>query len=153
MLISEALPLLVSMLDDAGVNRSMVNAIDVLTIVKVFQRFAALPLDGAASPEVDGDGVLAQFGTFDSRGKRWFSTDLTRQFVEAGDEDMPMWQLSCTIYWDPNAETEALASGHSWSFGKTLGEFFAEAVALPGWIWALAGGKEPRDLVIVLDEI
>lgn len=48
-----------------------------------------------------------------------------------------MWQLSCTLRWDPTEESDALPSGNVWSFDKSWDEFFAEAMALPGWDWAL----------------
>ena len=153
MLIRAAKAVLASMLDDSGVNPSAVTAADVRTTFEVFRRFAAIPADDAAPLEEDGDAVLAQFGTYDFRGQREFSADLTRQFLEAGDEDPPMWQLSCTLHWAPNAETEAVGSGHLWSFGKTLDEFFAEAVVLPGWAWALDGVQAPQDLAIILDGV
>jgi hypothetical protein len=150
MLIRETEAVLASMLDGAGVNPSAVSTADVRTTVEVFRRFAALPVDDVASPEEDGDGVVAQFGTHDFRGQREFAADLTRQFIEAGDVDAPTWQLSCTFHWAPSTETGLLASGHLWSFGKTLDEFFDEAVALPGWAWALDGQRTPRDLEIDL---
>ncbi|WP_412747785.1 hypothetical protein [Krasilnikovia sp. M28-CT-15] len=153
MLILATRDVLVSMLADAGVNPDAMTSADVRTTVEVFRCFAGLPVDGVAPPEEDGDGVLAQFGTYDFRGRSEFSTDLTRQFVEAGDEDAPMWQLSCTLYWPAGAETESLAFGHLWSFGKTLDEFFAKAGALPGWAWALDCLEGPQDLVITLAEL
>jgi hypothetical protein len=151
-LISETKPLLTSMLDRAGVRPGKAAAADVLTTVEVFQRFATVPVHDAASPEADGDGVLAQFGTFESDGVREFWADLTRQFIEADNEDV-MWQLRCTLHWTPNAETEALGSGDLWSFGMPLDDFFAEALALPGWAWALAGVHAPRHLTIELGQI
>ena len=153
MLIHETRMLLASMLADAGVRPAVMSASDVRMTVEVFRRFAVVPVDEAAPPEEDGDGVLAQFGTFDVRGQREFLVDLTRQFTDAGDADAPTWQLSCTLYWTPRAETEVLASGHLWSFGTTLDEFFAEAVVLPGWAWALASKQAPRDLAITLEKI
>jgi hypothetical protein len=141
------------MLDDAAVDSNASAMTDVRHAVEAFRRFAALPVDDAKPPEDDGDGVVAQFGTYDFRGQREFSADLTRQVVEVGGEDAPMWQLSCTFYWPPSTATDGLASGHLWSFGKTLDEFFDEAVALPGWAWALNGTQEPRDIVITLDQI
>ena len=88
-LIRETRMLLASMLAAAGVNPSAVTAADVRTTVEVFRRFAALPVDEVAPPEEDGDGILAQFGTFDVRGQREFTADLTRQFIDAGDQDTP----------------------------------------------------------------
>ncbi|WP_127502951.1 hypothetical protein [Actinoplanes solisilvae] len=51
------------------------------------------------------------------------------------------------------APTDGLASGHLWSFGKALDKFFGEAVALPGWAWALSGSQASQDVAIVLDQI
>ncbi len=140
------------MLADAGMSPGTVTAADVRTVVDVFRRFAAIPADDAVSVEEDGD-VLAQYGTYDFRGPREFSADLTRQFLEAGDEDTPTWQLSCTLHWDPTPETEALTAGSLWSFGMTLEEFFPEAVALPGWAWALSSLQAPRDLTITFEQV
>ena len=122
-MISETKPLSTSMLDDAGRRPGKVSAADVRTTVAVFQRFAAVPVEDAPSPEEDGDGVLAQFGTPTFDGVRGFCADLTRRFIEAGagDEDA-MWQLHCTLHWTPRAEAEALGSGHLWSFGRPLHE-------------------------------
>ena len=153
MMIRDAGARLVSMLANRGVTPSAVTAADVRTIVEVYRPFAAIPADDAAPAGEDGDGVLAQFGTYDFRGAREFLADLTRQFLEAGDEHAPMWQLSCTLFWDPSPETEALASGNLWSFGMALDAFFAEAVALPGWAWALGSSQAPRDLMITLEQI
>ncbi|MEV6849369.1 hypothetical protein [Actinoplanes sp. NPDC051411] len=77
-LISETKSLLTSMLDLAGVRHGQVSAADVLTTVEVFRQFATVPVDDAVSPEEDGDGVLAQTGTFDFDGVRQFYADLTR---------------------------------------------------------------------------
>ncbi|NIK55722.1 hypothetical protein [Kribbella shirazensis] len=153
MLIREGRGRLASMLADAGTTPGPATVDDVRTVVDVFRRFAAIPAEDAAPVEEDGDAVLAQFGTYDFRSTREFSADLTRQFLEAGDEDSPMWQLSCTFHWDPSPETERLAEGSLWSFGLTLDQFFAEAVALPGWAWALGSLKAPRDLAITLEEV
>lgn len=152
MLISEATSLLTSMLNDAGVRPGQAGGADVLATFEVFRRFAAVPVDNAASPDDDGDGVLAEFGTFDCYGTPEFSAGLTRQFIEADDEDM-MWQLRCAFHWTPGAVTEALGSGNLWSFGMPLDDFFAEAVALPGWAWALSGVQAPNYLTIELEQI
>jgi hypothetical protein len=149
-LISETKSLLVSMLDHAAVLPG--EGADVLATVEVFRRFAAVPVDDAAAREEDGDGVLAQSGTFNFDGVREFWADLTRQFIKADDEDV-MWQLRCTLRWIPSAETEALGSGVLWSFGRPLDDFFAEALALPGWVWALAGVRAPQHLTIELNQI
>jgi hypothetical protein len=153
MLIRTTKAVLASMLDDVGVSVRAITTADMRTTVGTFRQFAMLPAEDAAPPEEDGDAVLAEFGTYDFRGRREFSVGLTRQFAEADDEDAPMWQLSCTFYWAASAATDHLASGHMWSFGRTLDEFFDEAIALPGWAWALGGVQAPSDLVIALDRI
>jgi hypothetical protein len=151
-LISETNQLLTSMLHLAGVRPGKAVTADVLTTVEVFRRFAAIPVDDAASSEDDGDGILAEYGTFDFDGVLEFWADLTRQFIEADDEDV-MWQLHCTLHWTPTAETEALGSGVLWSFGMPLDDFFAEALVLPGWAWALAGVQAPQHLTINLGQV
>jgi hypothetical protein len=141
------------MLEAAGVTPESVTVDDVPAVVGTFGRFAAIPAEDAAPPDEDGDGVLAQFGTYSFRGLREFSADLTRQFAERGDDDAPIWQLSCTFHWEPTAETDALESGNQWSFGMSLEEFLSQAVTLPGWAWALASPPPPRDLTITLCQV
>jgi hypothetical protein len=34
-----------------------------------------------------------------------------------------------------------------------LDDFFAEALALPGWAWALAGVRAPQRLTVELDQV
>ncbi|MFI6829190.1 hypothetical protein ACIBG5_18955 [Kribbella sp. NPDC050241] len=153
MLIRDAGAGLLTMMADAGVASRPITSGDVGTIVEVFRRFAAIPADDAAPAHEDGDGVLAQFGTYSFRGTPEFDTDLTRQFIGQQVQDPPIWQLSCTIHWDPTPETAALADGNVWSFGMTLDDFFAQAAALPGWAWALSGTATPQDLEISLEEI
>ena len=78
---------------------------------------------------------------------------MTRQFLEVGELDAPMWQLQCTFHWEPTAETAELGRDNVWSFGKTLEQFVDEARALPGWAWALHTPAPPTDLAIILDHV
>lgn len=89
------------MLADGGVIPGVATGADARALVEVYRRFASIPADDAAPVIRDGDGILAQFGTHGFRGAREFSADFTRQFLSHGEEDAPMWQLSCTLYWDP----------------------------------------------------
>ncbi|ASN21609.1 hypothetical protein [Arthrobacter sp. YN] len=118
-----------------------------------FERFAAMPTNDCAPADEDGGGVLAQFGTYGVRGIQEFNVDLTRQFIEAGDDDAPTWQLSCTFYWDTTPETVAMGSGRLWSFDFALEDFFRNAALLPGWEWALGTNKQPKSLEITLDQV
>jgi hypothetical protein len=153
MLIRDARARLIGMLADGGVTPGAATGADTRALVEVYRRFATIPADDAAPVDEDGDGILAQFGTYSFRGAREFSADFTRQFLSHGEEDAQMWQQSCTLYWDPSPETDALASGHLWSFGMALTAFFAEAVALPGWAWALDCAQTPRELVVTLERV
>ena len=153
MLIREAEADLLTMLADVGVASGPITSGDVGTIVEVFRRFAAVPADEAAPVDEDGDGVLAQFGTYTFRGIPEFDTDLTRQFVGQRKQDPPLWRLSCTIHWDLTPETAALAEGNLWSFGMSPDDFFTRSAALPGWAWALSGTATPRDLEIRFEEV
>lgn len=150
MLIRQTAAVLVAMLDAAGVHPGRADA---RTTVEVFRRFAALPVEDAAPAEEDGDGVLAQSGTSDLRGRPQFCADLTRQLIGAGAGHPPMWQLRCTLYWTPGAETGTLPSADLWSFGTPLDAFFTGAAALPGWEWALTGARAPRELAVTLWEV
>lgn len=141
------------LLAEVGVTPGAISSADVATIVDVYRRFSVIPADDAAPIAEDGDGVLAQFGTFSFRGNSEFSVDLTRQFVEAGGNDASMWQLECTVHYASSMSNRALASGNLWSFGMELDDFFRRAVNLPGWAWALAGTEGPRDLVVYLGEV
>ncbi len=122
-------------------------------LMKVFERFAAMPANDCAPVDEDGDGVLAQFGTYRVRGTPEFNVDLTRQFIATGDDDAPTWQLSCTFYWDTTPETVALGSGSLWSFDSRLEDFFRNAALLPGWGWALGTNEQPKSLEITLDQV
>lgn len=152
MRISETRERLLAMLAERGLTPETATAGDIRAVVDTFRHFAAIPVDDAAPSEADGDGVLAQFGTYTFRGTPEFSVDLTRQLTEVG-EDAPMWQVSCSFYWAASTETDALASGELWSFGISSEDFFTHALALPGWAWALDSPPPVRDLTIVLDEI
>ena len=126
------------------------DTLDPEAVVKAFQSFAAIPVSDCAPIDEDGDGVLAQFGTYGLRGTQEFSVDLSRQFIEAGD-DGSIWQLSCTLYWDPTPDTTALGSGSLWSFGTSPEDFFSKAVLLPGWKWALGSSQRPNSRDVTLD--
>ena len=153
MLIRATKVVLESMLAEASVNITAPAEADVRTTVEVFREFAALPVEDAAPVEEDGDGILAQFGTHDFRGRPEFLADLTRQFIAAGCEEQSLWQLSCTLYWPHSEATDAIASGSLWSFGKTVSEFFDEALELPGWAWAIRAPQAPREVSVTLDQI
>jgi hypothetical protein len=142
-----------SMLAEAGVSIIAPAEADVTTTVEVFRQFAALAVEDAAPPEQDGDGILAQFGTHDFRGRPEFLADLTRQFITAGREEQSLWQLSCTFHWPCSEATDALASGSLWSFGKSVSEFFDEALELPGWAWAIQAPQAPHDVSVALDQV
>lgn len=97
--------------------------------------------------------MLAQFGTHTFRGRREFAVDLTRQVVRAGDEDAPLSQLSCTLYWAPRPATDALGAGDRRSFGLPSDVFFDGLPALPGWAWALSSAPPPAELAVDLDDV
>lgn len=151
MLIREAKDRLEQMLAEieAGERSGTLNP---RAVVKAFRSFTAIPVSDCAPIDEDGDGVLAQFGTYGFRGTQEFSVDFSRQFIEAGD-DGPIWQLSCTLYWDPTPDTTALGNGSLWSFDTSPEEFFRSAVLLPGWKWALGTSHRPNSLDITLDQV
>ncbi|NHA67649.1 hypothetical protein [Phycicoccus flavus] len=149
MLIEDSERVLSALLADAGVTPGPVDGAQVGTVVDVVRRFVLLPVEDAAASAEDGDGLLAQYGTSTSWGPRTFEVDLTRQLVEAVEPDPRTWQLSCSLRWAPTEETAALGSANLWSFGTSWDRFFAEAMALPGWEWAL-GTRRPATFAVDL---
>lgn len=81
-----------------------------------------------------------------------FTVDLTRQFIEASDEDPAMWQLSCTFFWPDSPATATLGGGSLWSFDMSLDEFSPAAAALPGWAWALETDQGPNPFDISFEQ-
>ena len=127
---------LLALLEDAGVAPGPVSGDQIRVLVHVMERFARIPVDDAAPVEVDGDGVLAQYGTHTFRDVPEFEADLTRQLRDVADRDPQTWQLSCTLRWDATEDTDALGAGSLWSFGMPLDAFFVKASSLSGWAWA-----------------
>jgi len=121
-------------------------------LLDVLAEFARIPAEDTAPAEEDGDGLLAQFGTYDFRGTREFQVDLTRQFIEPG-EDGEIWQLHCTLFWPATSETDALGSDELWSFGMELDQFFAQARKLPGWAWALQAKATVPDFEVSFEQV
>jgi hypothetical protein len=97
----EAADRLRALLADAGVNLERPAAEDVARTWDVMRRFAAEVVEDAEPPEEDGDGILAQYGTYDwhDGDGPHFELDMTRQFALT-DEDgeySHMAQLRCTF--------------------------------------------------------
>ncbi|SRR6266511_1878011 len=69
----------------------------------------------------DGDMLLFQWGTYDWGNGPAFEYDITRQLVTetsgSEDADNAFWQLSLTLQYEPNDETQALGSGEKWCSG------------------------------------
>jgi hypothetical protein len=88
-------------------------------------------------PDPEGDGILAEYLVVDwyqGQGEH-FQQSLTRQFaflVEDG-EYSHMAQLHCEFLYAPTREAHAVGEMVLWSFGRLLDEFFAEALASPGF--------------------
>lgn len=121
------------------------------SLLGAYMPFARIPAEDAAPAEEDGDGLLAQFGTYDFRGPREFQVDLTRQFIESG-EDGEVWQLHCAMFWPATSETDTLGSGDLWSFGLDLDDFFAQVRTLPGWAWALRPEAPVPEFEVYFDQ-
>ena len=63
----------------------------------------------------EGDMLLCQWGLYDWGGGASFQFNLTRQFIEPGDEDNEgMSQLSLTLHYAPTDVLLALSNGDLW---------------------------------------
>jgi hypothetical protein len=124
---------------------------DVEKCSEAMRVLAAEPVDDAAPPEEDGDGILAQYGTYER-----FQLDITRQLTfydDDGDEYQGMTQLHCTFYYEPSEELTAVGEESLWSFGMKLDEFFAKAAALPGFVTVARLRAHPLQLDIGYGEV
>lgn len=152
MLIRESKTRLLEMLATSELTIGALGAPDIGKLVGAFERFCAISVSDSGPAGKDGDGVLAQFGTFAFGGPLQFVVTLTRQFIESQD-DAAIWQLGCSLHWDPSAETTHLGRGELWSFGYPLDEFFARVRTLPGFAWALSTTVDPVRTSVSLEVV
>lgn len=157
---ADVLPRLREELDRAGVDADRVTADDVRRVLDAVLRLAEVPVTDAAPATADGDGLLAQWGTYARSGTREFTVDLTRQLIAAdgdtdedGDEDPPITQVRCTLVWEPTPETDTLGAGHLWSFGMTPAAFADALASSAGFAWALATGADPVRLDLRTEDV
>lgn len=144
-----------ALLREAGVRPRRPKAEDVERTWQVMRRFAAEPIEDAQPREEDGDGILAQYGVYDWGDGEHFELDMTRQFIfadESGDYDH-MAQLHCSFHFKPSDELRALGEANLWSFGMALGDFFDEALAMPGFAGVRASGARPKRLVVEYGDV
>jgi hypothetical protein len=152
MLSDQALDRLLSMLKAAGVNVDAPTASDVQATWEVMPRFAAEPVEDCEPPEQDGDGILAQYGTY---GGDTFQIDMTRQFsfVDADGDYDHMAQLNCTFDFQATQALAAAGTDSEWSFGVPLPEFFERVHALPGFAAVRADGAPPLRLDVSYSDV
>jgi hypothetical protein len=143
----EAVNRLRELLAQAGVDIEHPMAEDVERTWAVYRHFADEPVEDAEPREEEGDGILAQYGTYSWSPGR-FEVDLTRQLAftdEDGGYDH-MAQLNCTFRFELTDALKAVPSADLWSFGLDLDAFFAQVLALPGF--AGVRGLRPVELDI-----
>lgn len=109
---------------------------DVARAWRAFQQFAAEPVTGI-DPDPEGDGVLTEYlvvDWFQGQGEH-FEQGLTRQFafLDEDGEYSHMAQLHSEFLYAPTPEARAVGEWSSWSLGRPLDAFFAEALATPGF--------------------
>jgi hypothetical protein len=131
----EALERFLSLLRGAGVDPDRPSPNDVAVTWQIMRQFAAERVEDCQVPEQDGDGILAQYGTYGWGAGERFELDMTRQFsfVDAAGEYDHMAQLNCTFDFEPSAELRAAGQDSRWSFGMSLDDFFEQALASQGF--------------------
>jgi hypothetical protein len=151
---NQAATRLVELLKDAGVDFDRPRSTDVHRAWEAMRRFAAEPVDDVSSLE-DSDGLLAQYGTYDWGEGEHFELDMVRQFAfdDDGGQYSHMTQLHCTFLFRPTHDVRALGADNLWSFGLTRDEFFARALALPGFRGIADTEEVPLALVVEYGEI
>ncbi len=152
MLSDQALDRLLSMLKAAGVDVDAPTASDVQATWEVMARFAAEPVEDCEPPEQDGDGILAQYGTY---GGDTFQLDMTRQFsfVDADGDYDHMAQLNCTFYFQPTPALTAAGADSEWSFDVPLADFFEHVHAMPGFAAVRVDAASPLRLDVSYGDV
>ncbi len=110
--------------------------IHVASAWSAFRQFAAEPVTGI-DPDPEGDGILAEYivvDWFQGQGEHFYQS-LTRQFAFVDDEGeyTHTAQLHCEFLYAATSEARAVGEGNMWSFGRSLDEFFDEALAMRGF--------------------
>jgi len=131
----EATDRLRQLLREAGVDLDRPSSADVTLAWDVMRAFAREPASDALPADEDGDGILAQYGTYDWEGSPVFMLDMTRQFMFADEhgEYSHMAQLFCEFQFAVTDELREAGEDNLWSFGRPLDEFFDEALDMPGF--------------------
>jgi hypothetical protein len=131
---NELLRRFLALLDQAGVDPAAPSPDDVPRSWDAMRVLAAEPVEDAGPRDEDGDGLLAQYGSYGLWTPKRFQLDITRQltFYE-GDEYAGMAQLHCTFEYELTDELMAVGEKSFWSFGMELDDFFEQALALPGF--------------------
>jgi hypothetical protein len=143
------------LLREAGVAIERPTGADLRRTWQVMHQFAAESVEDTAPAEEDGDGILAQYGTYDFGEGEHFEVDMTRQFTfydEDGEYDHTS-QLACTFRFPPSDDLRRIGAGDLWSFGVPLDEFFDQALQMPGFSAVLDAGLDPDSLVIEYGEV
>ena len=93
-------------------------------------------------PGSDADMLLCQWGTYDWGSGEHFEFNLTRQFIEQGqDDDDAMSQLGITFKFKPTAELRALGSGNRWCHSIDELQSFREFIETSAPFLAVADSK------------
>lgn len=151
----DAIGRLRQLIAEAGVHERQPSVEDVDRTWAVMRQFAAEPVEDADSLEDGGDAILAQYGVYDWGAGEYFELDMTRQFSfsdEDGEYDH-MSQLHCTFRFQPTDALRGLGERNLWSFGRSLDEFFDEALAMPGFQHTNSAKLAPVSLEIDYSEV
>lgn len=70
--------------------------------------------DDGCEIDEDGDMLLYQWGCHDWGHGEMFEFNITRQFMDAADEDEVIWHLTLTFKFEPNDSLRSLAAGNRW---------------------------------------
>jgi hypothetical protein len=155
MLSDDAEARLRALLSEAGVDISAPTAQDVERTWAVMRSFTAEDVEDVPPREDDGDSLLAQYGVFPLGGPPLFELDMTRvlRFVDEEGEHDHLCHLQCTFAFEPDDALRTVGSGNLSSFGLEAGDFFAQALALPGFRAVRELAIRPLRLEIIYTEV
>jgi hypothetical protein len=99
--------------------RRSLSDIDATAAVQLMIEFYVGVRADDVDPDDGGDMLLFQWGVYDWGVGASFEYGIARQLIwdDKEDQDSAFWQLSLTLRYEPNDETNALGCGEKWCSG------------------------------------
>ncbi len=100
-----------------GLSASTIESLPpIQSFALMFEFYETVRAEGAVPESENGDMMLFQWGTYDWGDGDQFNLDLTRQVIYPDGEDVEIYQLGLTYFYQPDDELRALSQGNFWCY-------------------------------------